>query len=184
MNTIEKCRCCNIDIDITIPIGYAKWTVADSSINLPDPPIDISGAFICDSCYIDGPTLEQRIRNNISLKLVCRCCDILVSPQYYKWTGSDIQAGVPAPVFDMQGSIICINCWGLGPKLEQRIRDKENVHVIKQNYTIPGSQGENGVIGDKVIYDSEIVKPIIEEPIRTKMDYWNQPYPKMGQKIR
>lgn len=40
-----------------------SWRTSDGYINLPDPPDDLIGTKICGTCYTDGPTMEQRIRN-------------------------------------------------------------------------------------------------------------------------
>lgn len=42
---------------------FFSWCASDSRISLPHPPDDLFSATICNVCYKDGETMEQRIRN-------------------------------------------------------------------------------------------------------------------------
>jgi hypothetical protein len=142
MNTIEKCRCCDIDIDITVPRGYAKWTVADPSINLDVPPADISGAFVCDACYVDGPTLEVRIRaHDIGNPAVSAAIN---TQQVITQTAKEITTPINSGSF-VSGSIIAAK--------------PEPIYI-----------------------KPELAGPAREQ--KPEVDYWSQPYPIPGRRMR
>ena len=60
-----KCSCCNDEIGC---FDGFEWLDEDKRIGLLEPPEDLRGIRICKNCYIDGPTMEQRIRVNICSK--------------------------------------------------------------------------------------------------------------------
>jgi hypothetical protein len=64
------CACCGHSKNLDDPyraFTWKTWFSSDSSINLPFPPKDLTGSDICPSCYIQGATMELRIRVRQSL---------------------------------------------------------------------------------------------------------------------
>lgn len=127
----QKCRCCCA----IIKQGYCwSWNVPYRAIKLPNPPKDLIGAKICFRCWIDGPTMESRIRSQDSIKnsmanSKCGACNCAFEYQDcvtgYTWTNGDSNPygkGVPESPEDLKGTIICKLCWLVVSSLEQRVR--------------------------------------------------------------